>query len=109
MIRRPPRSTLFPYTTLFRSVHPPVGDELGALGLTLLRERPGPHQGHLPAQEIRAHVERHLATLTDEASGAPRAHRAYGRGTSFRRRGGVQRFVRALAMSQLANRRHDVA
>src|SRR5258708_31441017 len=25
MIRRPPRSTLFPYTTLFRSVHHPVG------------------------------------------------------------------------------------
>src|SRR5256885_9872243 len=24
MIRRPPRSTLFPYTTLFRSVHDPV-------------------------------------------------------------------------------------
>src|SRR3712207_7442514 len=24
MIRRPPRSTLFPYTTLFRSVHHPV-------------------------------------------------------------------------------------
>src|SRR3712207_8411535 len=23
MIRRPPRSTLFPYTTLFRSPHPP--------------------------------------------------------------------------------------
>src|SRR3712207_8371071 len=23
MIRRPPRSTLFPYTTLFRSEHPP--------------------------------------------------------------------------------------
>src|SRR5438067_8067648 len=32
MIRRPPRSTLFPYTTLFRS-HPPhrVRDELHAL------------------------------------------------------------------------------
>src|SRR5688572_31062921 len=27
MIRRPPRSTLFPYTTLFRS---PVGDSTGA-------------------------------------------------------------------------------
>src|SRR3990167_3863073 len=26
MIRRPPRSTLFPYTTLFRSVHPRVGE-----------------------------------------------------------------------------------
>src|SRR3712207_8629759 len=25
MIRRPPRSTLFPYTTLFRSVHGPDG------------------------------------------------------------------------------------
>src|SRR3989475_10423979 len=24
MIRRPPRSTLFPYTTLFRSLHPKV-------------------------------------------------------------------------------------
>src|SRR2546422_4855920 len=30
MIRRPPRSTLFPYTTLFRSV---VGNERQALGL----------------------------------------------------------------------------
>src|SRR5437899_8789143 len=27
MIRRPPRSTLFPYTTLFRSRHQPPGDE----------------------------------------------------------------------------------
>src|SRR3712207_8331243 len=27
MIRRPPRSTLFPYTTLFRSVHPGVRPE----------------------------------------------------------------------------------
>src|SRR5256885_12520613 len=25
MIRRPPRSTLFPYTTLFRSFQPPTG------------------------------------------------------------------------------------
>src|SRR2546430_7402064 len=36
MIRRPPRSTLFPYTTLFRSVHEDVrptvgGDEAEAL------------------------------------------------------------------------------
>src|SRR2546427_9365837 len=27
MIRRPPRSTLFPYTTLFRSAHPREPDE----------------------------------------------------------------------------------
>src|SRR5260370_22689354 len=35
MIRRPPRSTLFPYTTLFRSVHatrglPPVQSKTGS-------------------------------------------------------------------------------
>src|SRR2546430_11064523 len=29
MIRRPPRSTLFPYTTLFRSYLEKVGDALG--------------------------------------------------------------------------------
>src|SRR2546430_4616225 len=27
MIRRPPRSTLFPYTTLFRSIHLEVADD----------------------------------------------------------------------------------
>src|ERR1041385_1930572 len=31
MIRRPPRSTLFPYTTLFRSVRAMVSKSLGAL------------------------------------------------------------------------------
>src|SRR2546426_2499467 len=31
MIRRPPRSTLFPYTTLFRSVHVRADVEGGAL------------------------------------------------------------------------------
>src|SRR3712207_7318937 len=39
MIRRPPRSTLFPYTTLFRSVH-----EAGALtdpGAVVAAEREG--------------------------------------------------------------------
>src|SRR2546430_5962819 len=38
MIRRPPRSTLFPYTTLFRSLHAngqaslKFGDQVGRLG-----------------------------------------------------------------------------
>src|SRR5256885_12040144 len=43
MIRRPPRSTLFPYTTLFRSLA--VEDEAGR---HLLRGQPGvpPHRGH---------------------------------------------------------------
>src|SRR2546422_9514042 len=32
MIRRPPRSTLFPYTTLFRSYRPAAGEQLRQLG-----------------------------------------------------------------------------
>src|SRR2546430_14179411 len=37
MIRRPPRSTLFPYTTLFRSAPPVLVDEprVGELGLRI--------------------------------------------------------------------------
>src|SRR5258708_12913983 len=37
MIRRPPRSTLFPYTTLFRSLGAPIGSGLGIQNLTNLR------------------------------------------------------------------------
>src|SRR3712207_8195512 len=39
MIRRPPRSTLFPYTTLFRS------DEAAGSGLTGIRRRVGAVDG----------------------------------------------------------------
>src|SRR2546423_6422851 len=45
MIRRPPRSTLFPYTTLFRSV---------AEGLVL--RRPAAAQGHAVADLVREAV-----------------------------------------------------
>src|SRR3712207_9526975 len=38
MIRRPPRSTLFPYTTLFRSIPDPEGSRRGA------GPRPDPHR-----------------------------------------------------------------
>src|SRR5689334_13000152 len=37
MIRPPPRSTLFPYTTLFRSVGEGAGDALGLLALLQAR------------------------------------------------------------------------
>src|SRR5438552_13012732 len=43
MIRRPPRSTLFPYTTLFRSA--PAGREVGAHGLGPGRLEPARHGG----------------------------------------------------------------
>src|SRR2546427_4558274 len=38
MIRRPPRSTLFPYTTLFRSVEP---DECNLLFVSVVNRRAG--------------------------------------------------------------------
>src|SRR3712207_7717536 len=41
MIRRPPRSTLFPYTTLFRSWCA-LGGRLGVLGCDALRRRSRP-------------------------------------------------------------------
>src|SRR2546429_1461964 len=37
MIRRPPRSTLFPYTTLFRSLYSAPHDRLTAQGPTRMR------------------------------------------------------------------------
>src|SRR3712207_7455091 len=36
MIRRPPRSTLFPYTTLFRSATPTEAGAMGAVGALVL-------------------------------------------------------------------------
>src|SRR3712207_8972969 len=52
MIRRPPRSTLFPYTTLFRSVQSPFAD----IDLVVVREN---------MEDLYAGVE--FDTGTDEA------------------------------------------
>src|SRR5689334_24544832 len=41
MIRRPPRSTLFPYTTLFRSVPAPI---LARRAAAIHQRRAGPHE-----------------------------------------------------------------
>src|SRR2546430_1105594 len=53
MIRRPPRSTLFPYTTLFRSAdrrrHPRMGDDLPFLGTGPVHDAGdavGPEEAH---------------------------------------------------------------
>ena len=54
-------------------VDPAVGDEAGAVGLADGREGPGANQRHLPAQQIVADIESHLAALADEAGLAPGA------------------------------------
>src|SRR3712207_6910834 len=66
MIRRPPRSTLFPYTTLFRS-HPhllirTVGDVDEAL---VGRERQRPHRA-LAARLFRDHAFAHESAVLPE-------------------------------------------
>src|SRR3712207_7452096 len=53
MIRRPPRSTLFPYTTLFRSaarVARRNGSDRGGFGTTVYCRRSGPRPARLDGQ-----------------------------------------------------------
>src|SRR2546427_7109138 len=63
MIRRPPRSTLFPYTTLFRSFEPfPAAPYLrlalpdGLLGLATLGDVPHDDLSALPARRSEEHT-----------------------------------------------------
>src|SRR2546426_6991704 len=63
MIRRPPRSTLFPYTTLFRSVHiecQPLGVEKNLVHFGL--KCPG-HQFVQSERRLRHRSEEHTSEL----------------------------------------------
>src|SRR2546429_5624763 len=74
MIRRPPRSTLFPYTTLFRSVQNPHFRPFGR-GLALVRfllAKVRNRFRQLPKRIVQSPV--HLWTLVD-ANGHRRADR----------------------------------
>src|SRR6266446_10712149 len=89
MIRRPPRSTLFPYTTLFRSAHGPVG----RVTPDSARDRCGPNGGR--SGDTRPRTPRR-ATV-GRCRSAARAPTAQGRGAGRgglvvgRRRGGAGR------------------
>src|SRR3712207_7630578 len=75
MIRRPPRSTLFPYTTLFRSRggaldrrgpgDPAAGRGVGAAGRGGRRRRRHhhPHAGSLPPGGLDGRSEEHTSEL----------------------------------------------
>src|SRR3712207_7378209 len=60
MIRRPPRSTLFPYTTLFRSGADPQSELATAV---LDPKRPVPLRT-AAADELLRHIQRHGLALT---------------------------------------------
>src|SRR2546427_5784764 len=70
MIRRPPRSTLFPYTTLFRSARLGIGIE----GLDLAaRKVHGDHDGHdnrdgLDEREELGRSEEHTSELQSQSN-----------------------------------------
>src|SRR2546429_5330759 len=57
MIRRPPRSTLFPYTTLFRSDHDGSFDHRGHPQALAHQCEPAPRRGahrtHAPVSDVR--------------------------------------------------------
>src|SRR2546430_8584685 len=80
MIRRPPRSTLFPYTTLFRSGFLKLDRLAPALGIPLgeLREPLGPHPdvGDLIGEDeldgeithVRMRSEEHTSELQSQSN-----------------------------------------
>src|SRR3712207_3290936 len=79
MIRRPPRSTLFPYTTLFRSIRYEFGTKV-SVATTLaggfvvgMRSVPGnPYDGHTLADALQQ-----VETLTDQRPGLAVVDRGY--------------------------------
>src|SRR2546430_7980350 len=64
MIRRPPRSTLFPYTTLFRSVVAAIGDR--PVQLSIAVEVAGDHGGRNKASRKRS--EEHTSELQSQSN-----------------------------------------
>src|SRR5690242_21497623 len=61
MIRRPPRSTLFPYTTLFRSVRPMPHRRPSARGpLHQLRRRSSTRAGQPRSEEHTSELQSHV-------------------------------------------------
>src|SRR2546425_13371230 len=68
MIRRPPRSTLFPYTTLFRSLLVLAGDQLDAVGRADLGAQAACHALGPPLL-VREHAVRAAPTAGDRPAG----------------------------------------
>src|SRR2546429_5215357 len=64
MIRRPPRSTLFPYTTLFRSIdYPQGGEEVMLLNLIPADKYQGIFRFKLPTQELQLLVRLNVGVV----------------------------------------------
>src|SRR5260370_40777725 len=87
MIRRPPRSTLFPYTTLFRSRRPPTEVGLARLRHPKVSKSATADFDRRPSRRMATGTAEHMAILRDAPlrSGAPYTKpRGPGRGTTSR-------------------------
>src|SRR5260221_6589466 len=75
MIRRPPRSTLFPYTTLFRSQRVADGGAgRGDVGLVAGDERIGDHLVLVDQAGLVASNESHVAARSEEHTSELQSH-----------------------------------
>src|SRR6266496_6253637 len=72
MIRRPPRSTLFPYTTLFRSAGPPAADQGPGSGL-----RAGGPEDRKSTRLNSSHVESSYAVFCLKKKSKTTEHERY--------------------------------
>src|SRR2546429_5606858 len=63
MIRRPPRSTLFPYTTLFRSPLSPARLRLACARRFVVEDRPRGCRGARPAEREQLRLDRKSTRL----------------------------------------------
>src|SRR5438477_3709781 len=63
MIRRPPRSTLFPYTTLFRSPPTAAGSPARDRNLSAVRQRIGARPGNRSCRPHHPRSEEHTSEL----------------------------------------------
>src|SRR2546430_10001039 len=72
MIRRPPRSTLFPYTTLFRSVG--AGD--GPAIVLAVGTRPDPEHLRYPKSEL---AEKYSASAEEDTTSPEEAYARFNR------------------------------
>src|SRR5688572_31045046 len=68
MLRRPPRSTLFPYTTLFRSGEIEIGKIPACEGASNNRDHNAQAGGVRPAALKRSRLEEHTSELQSQSN-----------------------------------------
>src|SRR2546425_478390 len=100
MIRRPPRSTLFPYTTLFRSLEVQLDSPRGVLEVAEGRLPVGPQQREPAGQPVHALVG--VAEPLDRPARRPRALEPVG----VRRDATAHQLGQLLAARRLDEARH---